>query len=87
MQQILDDVYAQTDHLIYKEQNNIKSWWFITAHTINNGRFYSEPFENFDNAVVYYNDIKSMVEYFGGGYVEMLRINDYDYDVIAVSRI
>ncbi len=85
--QTLNDIYAQTDRLVNTEKHRIHSWWFVTAHTINGGRFYSEPFEIFDDAVKYYDSIKSMIEYFGGGYVEMLRINDYDYDVIAVSRI
>lgn len=85
--QVLDDIYAQTDRLVNTEKHRIRSWWFVTAHTINGGRFYSEPFELFDDAAKYYDNIKGMIEYFGGGYVEMLRINDYDYDVVAVSRI
>ena len=84
---IFEDVFAETDRLINREKNNVKSWWFVTAHTINGGRFYSEPFKDFDNAQNYYDDIKDLVHYFGGGYVELLRINDYDYDVIAISRI
>lgn len=85
--QVLNDVFAETDHLINKEKHDIRSWWFVSAHTINGGRFYSEPFKDFDNARDYYDDIKGLVHYFGGGHVEMLRISDYDYDVIAVSRI
>lgn len=84
---IFEDVFAETDRLINREKNHVKSWWFVTAHTINGGRFYSEPFKDFDNAQNYYDDIKDLVRYFGGGYVELLRINDYDYDVIAISRI
>ena len=84
---VLDDVYAQTDRLVNNVSHRIRSWWFVTAHTINGGRFYSEPFENFDDATKYYDNIKGLVQYFGGGHVEILRISDYDYDVIATSRI
>lgn len=87
MSVIDDDVLAETDHLINTSRFRICSWWFVTAHTINGGRFYSEPFENFDDARNYYDDIKNLVHYFGGGHVELLRINDYDYDVVAISRI
>lgn len=83
----LDDIMAETDILVNDDPHGIHSWWFVTAHTINGGRFYSEPFYIFDDAVQYYNDIKGLVTYFGGGHVELLRISDYDYDVIAVSRI
>lgn len=85
--QVIEDVFAETDRFVNSEKHHIRSWWFVTAHTINGGRFYSEPFEMFDDAREYYNDIKNLVQYFGGGYVEMLRINDYDYDVFAISRI
>lgn len=84
---ILEDVFAETDRFLNDEKHRIRSWWFVTAHTINGGRFYSEPFEIFDDAQDYYDNIKSLVQYFGGGYVELLRISDYDYDVIAISRI
>ena len=83
---VLEDVFAETDRLVTND-HRIRSWWFVTAHTINGGRFYSEPFMDFDEACAYYDDIKNLVHYFGGGYVELLRINDYDYDVFAISRI
>lgn len=85
--QVFEDVLAETDRLVNEKKSHIRSWWFVTAHTINGGRFYSEPFVLFDDAARYFDDIKSIVEYFGGGCIEMLRINDYDYDVVAVSRI
>jgi hypothetical protein len=83
----IDDVFAETDRLVNEEKHRIRSWWFVTAHTVNGGRFYSEPFEMFDDACSYYDNIKGLVQYFGGGHVEMLRISDYDYDVVAISRI
>ena len=85
--QVIEDIFAETDRFVNAEKHRIRSWWFVTAHTINGGRFYSEPFEIFDDARDYYDSIKSMIEYFGGGHVELLRISDYDYDVVAVSRI
>lgn len=85
--QVIEDVFAETDRFVNPEKHRINSWWFVTAHTINGGRFYSEPFELFDDARNYYDNIKTLVHYFGGGHVEMLRISDYDYDVVAVSRI
>jgi hypothetical protein len=84
---ILDDVLAQTDRLVSKTQKEIVSWYFVTAHTINGGRFYSEPFKTLDSAMEQYDSLKDMTKYFGGGLVELLMINDFDYDVIAISRI
>lgn len=85
--QVIEDVFAETDRFVSEKDNRIRSWWFVTAHTINGGRFYSEPFELFDDAQSYYDNIKGLVEYFGGGHIELLRISDYDYDVVAISRI
>jgi len=84
---VLEDVFAETDRFVNTEKHRIRSWWFVTAHTINGGRFYSEPFEVFTEAQAYFDDIKNLVQYFGGGHVELLRISDYDYDVVAISRI
>lgn len=84
---IFNDVLAETDNLINNNLSGSRSWWFVVAHTINGGRFYSEPFYTLDNATSYYHSIKGLVNYFGGGHVELLHISDYDYDVIAISRI
>lgn len=84
---IFNDVLAETDNLINNNLSGGHSWWFVVAHTINGGRFYSEPFYTLDNATSYYHSIKGLVNYFGGGHVELLHISDYDYDVIAISRI
>ena len=37
---VLEDVFAETDRLVTND-HRIRSWWFVTAHTINGGRFYS----------------------------------------------
>lgn len=84
---VIEDVFAETDRLVNSEKHQIRSWWYVTAHTINGSRFYSEPFESFDDASSYFDDMKNVTEYFGGGSVEMLRINDYDYDIVAIARI
>lgn len=84
---IFNDVLAETDNLINNNLSGGRNWWFVVAHTINGGRFYSEPFYTLDNATSYYHNIKGLVNYFGGGHVELLHISDYDYDVIAISRI
>lgn len=84
---VLEDVFAETDRFVNTEKHRIRSWWFVTAHTINGGRFYSEPFEIFEDAQNYFDDMKNLIRYFGGGHVELLRISDYDYDVVAISRI
>jgi len=84
---IFNDVLAETDNFINNNLSCGHSWWFVVAHTINGGRFYSEPFYTLDNATSYYHSIKGLVNYFGGGHVELLHISDYDYDVIAISRI
>ena len=84
---VLDDVFAETDRFINKEKHRIRSWWFVTAHTVNGSRFYSRAYEKYEEAADYFEGIKDMIKYFGGGMVELLRINDYDYDVVAISRI
>jgi len=63
------------------------NWWFVVGHTINGGRFYSESFTNYSSAQHCYNEFKTLVDYFGGGYVELLNISEYDYDVVAFSHI
>lgn len=84
---IIDNVFAETDRFV-AEKTNSTSFWFVTAHTINGGRFYSEPFKNFEDACNIFDDYKrNVIPYFHGGIVELLRISDFDYDVIAVSRI
>lgn len=84
---ILEDVLANSDRILNKEKTKICSWWFVAAHTINGGRFYSEPFKIFDEACKEFNRYEDVVQWFGGGHVELLRISDYDYDVIAYSRV
>ena len=41
----MDDVFAQTDKLYNKNQPKTL-YYFVTAHTINGGRFYSETFSS-----------------------------------------
>ena len=84
----LPDVFAESDRFL--TQIHIQrpgKMFFVTAHTINGGRFYSEPFCNSTAAENYFHEIEGLVRYFGGGCVEMLYISEYDYDVLAISRI
>lgn len=85
----LPDVFAESDRFLTQIhiQKPAKKMFFVTAHTINGGRFYSEPFYNSTAAENYFHEIEGLVRYFGGGSVEMLCIGEYDYDVLAISRI
>lgn len=84
---ILEDVFAQTDHFINETSSDEIRYYFIAAHTINGARFYSEPFENVMDAVQQYIVYEDTIDYFGGGTVELFRIDPDDFDIIAVSRV
>lgn len=84
----LPDVLAESNHFLTQTCiQKIDEMFFVTAHTINGGRFYSEPFYDSITAENYFHEIEGLVRYFGGGSVEMLHISEYDYDVLAISRI
>lgn len=84
----LPDVFAESDHFLTQTCiQKTGKMFFVTAHTINGGRFYSEPFYDSIAAENYFHEIEGLVKYFGGGSVEMLHISEYDYDVLAISRI
>jgi len=85
--EVLSDVFAETKQAIATEKSQIRGYWFVVGHTINGGRFYSEPFWDFEKAVDYEEDLEDIVKFFGGGTVEILRISDYDYDVVSIIRI
>lgn len=82
----MDDIFAQTDKLYNKNQPKTL-YYFVTAHTINGGRFYSETFSSSIEAMPIYNDYKNMVDFFGGGYVELFRIDENDFEIISISRV
>lgn len=84
----LPDVFAESDRFLTQVRiQKPGKMFFVTAHTINGGRFYSEPFYDSAAAEKYFHEIEELVKYFGGGFVEMLYISEYDYDVLAISRI
>ncbi len=83
---VIDDIYAQTDRL-YSKEKNTTLYYFIAAHTLNGGRFYSEVFKTFAEAFTAYSSYIDMVKYFNGGYVELFRINNEDFDIVSISRI
>lgn len=84
----LPDVFAESDRFLTKIRiQEPGKMFFVTAHTINGGRFYSEPFYDSAAAENCFHEIEEVVKYFGGGSVEMLHISKYDYDVLAISRI
>lgn len=82
---LLEDVFAQTAKFVAEPIKNC--YYFIAAHTINGARFYSEPYSSAINAVDNYNDYIDLVKYFGGGTVELFKIDEQDFDVISVSRV
>ena len=81
-----EDLYAQTDRLINPE-NSTARYFFVTAHTINGGRFYSETFIDCLDAINIYHSYCDTIKYFGGGIVELFRIDENDFDIISISRI
>ena len=84
---ILEDVFAQTDYFITQSKPAETRYYFIAAHTINGARFYSETFKNSIDAIKTYNLYEDTVSYFGGGTVELFRIDEEDFDIIAISRV
>ena len=82
---ILEDVFAETEKLAGETMET--RYYFVSCHTINGARFYSEPFEGSFDALETFEDYKGLCDYFGGGVVELFRIDDIDFDIIAVARI
>lgn len=82
---MLTEVFAQTDHFINIESKD--QFYFVSLHTINGGRFYSEPFKNIQDAIDRYLDFKNIGIYFGGGIVELFKIDEMDFDIISTSRV
>lgn len=81
----ITDVFAQTDRFINAPVET--RYYFIAAHTIDGGRFYSPSFTDVMDAVDCYQDYVDMVKYFGGGIIELFRIDEIDFDIISVSRV
>ena len=84
---ILEDVFAETNRFVEPVSSEENSYYFVAAHTINGARFYSEPFDYTLDAAKSFITYKDVVAYFGGGTVELFRIDPDDFDVIAVSRV
>ena len=84
---VTPDIFAETSRLIESNDRNKINYFFVVAHTINGGRFYSEPLNTFEEATKIFKKYENMVYYFDGGSVELLSINDSDYDVVSIKRI
>lgn len=64
-----------------------KAYYFIAAHTINGARFFSESFNNISIAAQNYVLYEDLVDYFGGGIVELYYIDEEDFNIVAISRV
>ncbi len=84
---ILEDVFAETDRFVEPASSKENSYYFVAAHTINGARFYSEPFDHALDATKSFITYEDVVAYFGGGTIELFRIDPDDFDVIAISRV
>lgn len=82
---IFDMVFAQTDRLVAEPSQT--TFYFVAAHTIDGARFYSETFEDVISVIDVYHEYESVVSYFGGGIVELFRIDEKDFDIISTSRV
>ena len=47
----------------------------------------TDNFKNVFDALEMYNEYITLVKYFEGGTVELFRIDDFDFDIISVSRV
>ena len=84
----IDTLYAQSDRLYMPQDNKTYPYYFVAAHTVNGGRFYSETFQASIDAMPIYQDYADIiVKYFGGGQVEMFRIDENDFDIISMTQI
>ena len=84
---IAESVKAQTDLALPHQYKDIEGFYFVAAHTDSGTRFYSDPINTFEYAEKIYNNYISVIEYFDGGYVQMYKINEDNYEIIAYTRI
>ena len=84
---IAESIKAQTDLALHYQYKNIEGFYFIAAHTDSGTRFYSDPINTFEYAEKIYNSYISVIEYFDGGYVQMYKINEDNYEIVAYTRI
>ena len=82
---IFETVFAQTDRLVAEPKAN--TFYFVAAHTIDGARFYSETFDDVISTIDVYFEYEDVVRYFGGGIVELFRIDENDFDIISTSRV
>lgn len=82
---ILEAIFAQTDRLVAEPKSD--TFYFVAAHTIDGARFYSETFSDVISTVDIYHEYEDVVRYFGGGIVELFRIDEKDFDIISTSRV
>lgn len=83
----LDSIHAQTDLVFETKSDKFTPYYFIAAHTVRGSRFYSETFKSSLDALEVYPQYVDMIQYFGGGQVELFRITEDDYDVISISYV
>lgn len=61
--------------------------FFVIGRATCGGRFYSETTENYREAYQLFSSYKSVVEYFGGGEVELVAVSENGYDIVDICKI
>lgn len=61
--------------------------YFVGGCTNTGARYYSENTTNFDYAIELFSLYKDIVEYFGGGIVQLYCITPNGCDVIKISKV
>lgn len=59
-------------------------YWMVIGRTINGSYFYTDTFENFNDRYFYINSMSDIIKFFGGGIVQLIYVDDFDYDIISV---
>ena len=84
---IKQDIMTQTDLSLTKTYSESLGFYFVTAHTIKGTRFYSDSIATFEQAEKIFDSYVDVITYFSGGYVQMYKINENNYDIIAYVKI
>ena len=61
--------------------------FFVIGRATCGGRFYSETTENYKESYQLFSSYKNVVEYFGGGEVELVAVSEDGYDIIDICKV
>lgn len=75
--------------VIIEEDNDVTfaNRYMVIGTTYRGAHFYSESFDSYDDAIDVYPKYAAMVEYFGGGTVDMYEYSGENYKIICMDWI